>query len=435
LLDQRTKLQKYFFYLLILFLPTQLGRHFWPNFSYIYGLRVDYLSPTLYLTDILIICIFIFWIVDNLDKFNSRIFSKHKPFFALVFFLFLFLSIGVFLSRNPFVGLYYFLKILEFGFLFFYIKENIKNLKVNVIFLLLSFGIIFESLLAIFQILNHGALGGIFYFFGERSFSSQTSGIANASLNGVLFLRPYATFPHPNVLAGFLLITMIIVFKGLSLTKKTFEKIIFISTILIGTTALFLSLSRISILLWIVILGFNIFTYFKRVDRRKIFILSVIFILSIFFILFSNLLWFRYLDLLKGGEAVDFRKDLFIQSFNMLKQNPIFGVGLNNFLVNLPYFEKGSSVVFLQPVHNIFLLVLTETGILGFLFFLFFLFKTFKRIKDFSKKYLRDFRFQALVAILVIGLFDHYFLTLQQGQLIFAIILGFSWSRFLDALL
>ncbi len=40
---------------LVFLLPTQLAYHFWPQSSYIYGLRVDYLAPAIYLTDVLIL--------------------------------------------------------------------------------------------------------------------------------------------------------------------------------------------------------------------------------------------------------------------------------------------------------------------------------------------------------------------------------------------
>jgi len=32
----------------LLFLPGQLGKHWWPKWSLISGVRVDWLSPTLY---------------------------------------------------------------------------------------------------------------------------------------------------------------------------------------------------------------------------------------------------------------------------------------------------------------------------------------------------------------------------------------------------
>ncbi len=41
--------------LLIAFFPTQVGIHFWFNASLVLGRRVDYLAPTLYLVDILLI--------------------------------------------------------------------------------------------------------------------------------------------------------------------------------------------------------------------------------------------------------------------------------------------------------------------------------------------------------------------------------------------
>ena len=40
-------------------LPTQLGKHFWPGWSLISGIRVDYLAPTIYLVDIIVIMMII----------------------------------------------------------------------------------------------------------------------------------------------------------------------------------------------------------------------------------------------------------------------------------------------------------------------------------------------------------------------------------------
>src|SRR5476651_2543095 len=67
------KLSLLFFYLLILFLPTQLGKHFWPNFSFVYGIRVDYLSPTIYISDILFVLLFFL-----------SIFSLRKALLAII---------------------------------------------------------------------------------------------------------------------------------------------------------------------------------------------------------------------------------------------------------------------------------------------------------------------------------------------------------------
>ena len=117
-----------------------------------------------------------------------------------------------------------------------------------------------------------------------------------------------------------------------------------------------------------------------------------------------------------GDESITQRESLVQSSEAMIKNHPIFGVGLNNFLTNLPAFEK------VQPVHNIFLLVLSETGIVGISFFLWFLIKTIKKVQS-------SYLLLLISCLLSLGMFDHYFLTLQQGQLLFAIILGLCWSE------
>ena len=233
------------FYLLILSLPTQLGRHFWPDFSFVSGIRIDYLAPTLYFTDIIVFLLFTAWIIPLIKfsifnflasirpaspslggrsgqfsiktKFKNLNFSNISNSFQISNFKFqigLLLAIillGIMFSKSPLVGLYGFLKLLEFVFLGFYTAFNIKKLRLSTVLALFSIGIIFESFLSILQYFHQGSIGGIFYFFGERTFNGQTPGIANASVNGELVLRPYGTFPHPNVLAGFLVIAMTLV--------------------------------------------------------------------------------------------------------------------------------------------------------------------------------------------------------------------------------
>ncbi len=48
-------------FLFFLLLPTQLGKHFFFPVSFIAGVRIDYLAPTLYTTDILFFLLFFFF--------------------------------------------------------------------------------------------------------------------------------------------------------------------------------------------------------------------------------------------------------------------------------------------------------------------------------------------------------------------------------------
>ena len=192
-------------------------------------------------------------------------------------------------------------------------------------------------------------------------------------------------------------------------------------------------MSRIAILIWLFILLTLVFIKTKKYFKNKFIIYYLLFIILIVGSIFwLSPLRFRFFDIKTTDESVVKRQELINDSFTMIKSNPIFGVGLNNFLVELPSVHKQTNNVFyLQPVHNIYLLILTQTGMIGLAFFTWFIFKTFKRLK-FENSFHPDrigIKFQILFIALALGLFDHYFLTLQQGQLLFSFALGFCWSN------
>ncbi len=428
-LNPKTNASSIFFYLLILFLPTQLGKHFWPDFSYVYGLRIDYLSPTLYFTDILIILLLASWFAENLRSIRHKTINKSTivklfPFSVIV----LFLLLGVFLSKNSLSGWYGFLKLLEFTGLGLYAAKNFRKANATVLFSCFILGVIFESLLAFFQYINQGSLGGIFYFLGERAFNGQTPGVANASINGQLILRPYATFSHPNVLAAYLLVFMLLIIYYSKKMFFKFQNFFLLLTLTIGSAGLFLSMGRVAIVFWIFSLGVILF---RRVYKKNIYtffwtnrIFSFIF-LTVIVSLFFFPVGMRFLDFNLADQTVVQRETLIQDSLVIFWQNPVFGTGLNNFLANLPKVQNQlHQEIYLQPVHNIFLLVLTETGIAGLLLSIYFFFLTYKRIEKNKNTEL----YLLFFAIIFLGMFDHYFLTLQQGQIMLSLLLGLFWG-------
>ncbi|PIY75070.1 MAG: hypothetical protein COY85_01340 [Candidatus Portnoybacteria bacterium CG_4_10_14_0_8_um_filter_40_50] len=103
------------------------------------------------------------------------------------------------------------------------------------------------------------------------------------------------------------------------------------------------------------------------------------------------------------------------------------GIGQGNFVwtfTNLGLFENWVY----QPVHNIYLLIAAETGILGLFAFLWFLFKIMRSVY-LERKAIKDklafYSFLSIVFfLLAIGFFDHFLWDLQQGQLMLWIMLG-----------
>ena len=166
------------FWLFLFLLPTQLGRHFWPDWAQILGLRIDYLAPTIYLTDLLIFTLFLLSLPRILNVFKTNICSFWLWIPVIIFF---WLTVGILMSSNPQTGFYKLIKFSQMIFLAVYISRTVRNnSSFQKLLTPLSPGLIFESLLAIAQFLKQGSIGGIFWWLGERTFFGQTPGIAQA---------------------------------------------------------------------------------------------------------------------------------------------------------------------------------------------------------------------------------------------------------------
>ena len=79
---------------------------------------------------------------------------------------------------------------------------------------------------------------------GERSFTTDTIGIALVNIFGVEKLRMYSTFPHPNALAGYAGVVALLLL--VSYKKKIIKsgKLLFWISILILGIVLFLTFSK-----------------------------------------------------------------------------------------------------------------------------------------------------------------------------------------------
>ena len=129
-------------------------------------------------------------------------------------------------------------------------------------------------------------------------------------------------------------------------------------------------------------------------------------------------------------ESFVVRQQLNVAALSMWQSSPLFGVGLGNFLVELPKHLVSRDVYFLQPVHNIYLLLLAETGIIGLAFFLWLLWvigekaiRDTRYVRRKNKNALHITYHISLITLLLLGLVDHYPITLQQGQLLLTILL------------
>lgn len=405
-------IQTFLLFLLSCSIPIQLGRHFWPSFTIVAGQRIDYLSPTLYLTDIFIL----FFIVFTFFTKKIRI---PMSFYVVL----LILSIGVYQSQTPLAGWYGIAKFVELFFLGLALTNMLETGKQMTAFSLgLSCALIVQAGLAIAQSFLQRSLGGIWYFFGERTFTVLTPGIARASLHGDLFLRPYGTFSHPNVLAGFVLfvLTILLFSRGGRAWEEKGKSIL----LFLGSVLLLLTLSRVAILVWIFYLLLRFFTSAAHKKEKKREIISMILLSVVVVAFFITPLLFRFSEISFGDESIQQRIVLLQQSIHLILQKPTFGVGFGNYFIEVASQRVNIWGWQLQPPHNIFVLFLAETGVLGFMFAMWFLYRTIQRVVISQGKW----KILLLGIFIILGSFDHYFLTSQQGQLVAVSIFSLCWA-------
>lgn len=390
-------MSNFLLFLFLLFIPTQLGKHFWPSFASVQGVRVDYLSPTLYFLDVIFVFLFIL-------NFKFKVKSGWK---LLILGLVIFLNLVS--AWNKFEAGYRWLRIIELGWVFFYIKEN-KEITQKFLKVILPIWIIFESVLGLMQVSFGESVNGVFYWLGERAINLNTLGVAKWSIFGSEHLRAYGTFSHPNSMAGFLLVGVLMWIKykplcpsvnsgHLPLKKgEVFFKIFWWVVWWLGIMGIIICGSRNVWLVGILILFYSLY------KKNKWYLMGIPFLLGI-------VVW--KFNLFSGWDPTSWKKrwELMVSAVLMIKESSFLGVGVGNFLVRLPEYKTNSPVFWLQPVHNIYLLLVSELGILGIM--------ALAWISEIKK-----INYLPLIAILLTGLVDHYWVTLPQNMWLLVLVLG-----------
>ena len=337
----------------------------------------------------------------NLVNINSLIICL-IPFFALT---------GPFLPDLSIV-------IVDLLFLYICLKENkwgfFKN-KFFKIFLIFYFYLVLISFFS--DNIFHSLSSSIFYVrFGiftlalyyvineDKSFITKFSSyflitMIFASVYGLseysihYFSRETETFRmslpfnDKQVLGGFLVRFLPLIFAfWLINKKKIYNLYIFIPIILIIYLCILLSGERLAIGLLIISSIFILFTL--NISKRLLVILAVLFMTSFLSISYFNK-DFRDRNILStlngfgltNFESVEFSNTNSLQiftpiydshirgAFNMFTNNPIFGVGPNQFrnLCISPEYNINLMTCSTHP-HNTYIQLLAETGIIGFLF-------------------------------------------------------------------
>ncbi len=471
------------FYLLIFSIPIQarLILHEWTRpFN-------QWASAYLYGTDILLAAIFLFWLARNLraakisnSKFLiSKQYSKfqipNSKFFLVLFFIVS--AVSIFNSRIIGLSFYQLLKLAEFVGFYFYltanfppplksaagvvsvdgandtdkrndpeiVREDVRHSSgvgfsfQGVLIVIIASGL-FQSVIAIAQYIKQGSLG--LRLLGESPLSVNATGVAVFIADGVRYLRAYGTTPHPNILAAWLFVAIFAFYfyyfylrknnnPSVALAKE--GSLLIVYAVLLF--AFFFTFSRVVIGLWLAGITVRFLIVFFKKDLRGFFatakkpllalIIATIAATSAFSLMFWPQVKSR-IHISVQEEAVTQRVYYNKIAGSVAAGHPLLGIGIGQFVPNTMTMFKHLPAVAHQPVHNIYLLIASETGFLGlgtFLIFLFLVFYGFAVRTQFKKLYYFSF-FILAGSFLLVGFFDHFLWTSQQGSLVFWMALG-----------
>ncbi|MFA6119162.1 MAG: O-antigen ligase family protein [Parachlamydiales bacterium] len=322
---------------------------------------------------------------------------------------------------------------LIFVFLTTYFRRNYEFVF-KCFFMLFFIFAFFESIVGILQFILQRPLG--LSFLNEPFFSINNSHSAKIYISenslGIFsniihskngdYLRSHGTFLHPNVFAGFLNISLILTMYQIHKSKK---KIVFSIFLILQLVALILTFSRAGMLAFVCSsFMFFILMKIKKNDVKK---MGLIFLTCSFVILcvFSKFILERGLlgSLFQSNKAKELncksdnlRSSLSQVAKKMIKKNPVLGVGFRNFLIKKD--EYSNQKLERAYVHNIYLLIASESGFLALMIFLLLLTSIIFNAVKYCINDLFIISICIIFSFLIIGFFDHYPISSYFGKIV-----------------
>ena len=255
---------------------------------------------------------------------------------------------------------------------------------------------------------------------------AQSAELRGASVvqltNGSRVLRAYGTMPHPNILGGFVLLTLL----GPASLFLFSERINYPALMLfsLGVVLLALTFSRSA---WLGFLAFLSFLLLKSypLDRGRLSLLISVSVLTMALTIspLRELIFTRVSNAPVATEQLSTfgREWLNEQAQRMFYESPLSGVGIGSFILKLSTYAVEGALI--EPVHGIPLLVAAELGIPGLLLLSGAALAGAGGLLK-AKTPGSILASAILVGLGVIGLFDHYLWTLAPGRTMLGLALG-----------
>ncbi len=282
-------------------------------------------------------------------------------------------------------------------------------------------GLVPDALIAILQALMQGSLGLI--ALGEFPYSAGQPGVSVLASGALRWVRPYGLLPHPNLLAGALLVGVLAAAAWVLSPRRAY-RVAGIVILALGWWALLLTFSRAAwggLVVGIVAALPFVHPFFRRASARTSTAVAAGGVLAVglvFALTYQPLLAARAGE---GQESVELRsvsdRLVFIDfALRSLGERPILGVGIGNFPWRTSYYLAETTFDLRgDNVHFVLLAVAAELGLVGLALFAVAIFSgliaalnALRASPDGDQRAVQLACFAAFAALLAVGLLDHY---------------------------
>jgi hypothetical protein len=398
----------------------------------------EYGTISLYITDVLLLLLLFIFIVLSARKRTDA--YQITVIWWIVASLEMAVFISVWIAMNKELAIYAYGRfLLALGL--FWLLNNASYNRLKLIYAFLA-GILSQATLGLWQFFTQTAMANKWLGMAAHS-SAQLGVLVVETLSGERWLRAYGGLDHPNMLGALLVVGILFIIDLFLKEKYSLGKFfLFYFLFFVFLSALFFTFSRGAWAgLLIGLLVMLIITLIRRnLDRQKK-ILKIILagslLIFILFHFYSNLVLTRLsTDTRLEAKSNTERIASYHAAGKIIKHHWLLGVGVGNYTLAVYNELNGRQPSwYYQPVHNAYLLVWAETGLLGIFSFLVLLitfvycwftphFKAFNNQKtEFSQKS-NLIATGILTALAVMMLVDHFFWSLHFGLLLFWFVFG-----------
>ncbi len=315
-------------------------------------------------------------------------------------------------------------------------------------------GAVIQAMIGINQFILQESMGPN-KWLGVSGHDPSQLGTAVVDTGWYRWLRAYGTLPHPNMLGGFLALALIIAAEwyfdlqrrvlqasaaaSAAVKRLRAEMTGCIRAFVILLAGLAASVSRSAAIGAFIGLGLYGFLRWKigpseikravKIASGKLLLIGGILVVILGLTYLSVFYTRAIADGRLEAKSLSERGAQFSQAWEIIKQHPIGGVGLGNYTSALSQLIPEQPSWYYQPVHNIYLLLIAELGMLGWLIIAglgYWMWREWRKIRSGSlgASQWAYLYFSMLCILLIIGLFDHYLLSLPFGLWLIGLAVG-----------